>query len=297
MNKKSLCLSIFLAVVLLLTSCGASTDDNDGKMSVVVTNFAAYDITRQLAADIAGITLLLPPGVEAHTFEPTAQDIVKIQNCDLLVYNGGESEEWVDDILDTLDKKPETFKMTDQVSLLGEDGEEDEYDEHVWTSPVNVMQIAGSLCETLKKLLPEQSEVIHKNYETFVGELVALDGEYRAYFSANPDALLVFADRFPFKYLARDYGFKYMAAFPGCSTETEPDAKTISELISAIEDKGIDRVFTIEFSNQNIAKAISESTGVKIRTVNSCHNVTKEQLSDGVTYISLMRDNLSALQD
>ncbi len=288
---------LIFSLILLFSACGKNTETDDIKKTVIATNFVAYDFARQLLGDIANISMLLPVGTESHTYEPTAQDILKIQSCDLLIYNGGESEEWIDSILESLPRHIETFRMIDCVELLSEDGEEDEYDEHVWTSPANALKIVASLNEKLNDIFPEDADNITANTNEYSDELFGLYIDFAEAFSDESNKVLVFGDRFPFKYLVNEFGVEYHAAFSGCSSETEPDAKVMSELINIIKEKNIDRVFCIEFSSENIARAISDATGVKIRKWDSCHNVTKDQFDAGETYISLMKNNIAALQD
>lgn len=288
---------LIFSLILLFSACGKNTETDDGKKTVIATNFVAYDFARQLLGDIANVSMLLPVGTESHTYEPTAQDILKIQSCDLLIYNGGESEEWIDSILESLPRHIETFRMIDCVELLSEDGEEDEYDEHVWTSPANALKIVASLNEKLNDIFPEDADNITANTNQYSDELFGLYIDFAEAFSDESNKVLVFGDRFPFKYLVNEFGVEYHAAFSGCSSETEPDAKVMSELINIIKEKNIDRVFCIEFSSENIARAISDATGVKIRKWDSCHNVTKDQFDAGETYISLMKNNIAALQD
>lgn len=288
---------LIFSLILLFSACGKNTETDDSKKTVIATNFVAYDFARQLLGDIANVSMLLPVGTESHTYEPTAQDILKIQSCDLLIYNGGESEEWIDSILESLPRHIETFRMIDCVELLSEDGEEDEYDEHVWTSPANALKIVASLNEKLNDIFPEDADNITANTNQYSDELFGLYLDFAEAFSDESNKVLVFGDRFPFKYLVNEFGVEYHAAFSGCSSETEPDAKVMSELINIIKEKNIDRVFCIEFSSENIACAISDATGVKIRKWDSCHNVTKDQFDAGETYISLMKNNIAALQD
>lgn len=289
--------TVLIAVVLLLSGCGAAEHNDGGKKTVIATNFVSYDFAKSLLGDIADVSMLIPVGTESHTYEPTARDILKIQDCDLLIYNGGESEEWIEEILDSLPREIDTFRMIDCVELLNEDGEEDEYDEHVWTNPANALKITAALGEKLSSVFAENADEISGNTNEYSDELFGLYMDFAEAFADEKNRILVFGDRFPFKYLVNEFDVEYHAAFPGCSAETEPDAKVMSELINIIKENNIDRVFCIEFSNENIARAVSDATGVKIRKWDSCHNVTREQFEAGETYVSLMKNNIAALQD
>ena len=274
-------ISVVIALILTticMCSCGSKEKNgrSDRKISIVATIFPGYDFARNIADENAEITMLLKPGTESHNYDPTPQDIIKIQDADLFIYVGGESDQWVDEILNSSSKKPKkVISMMDCVEKLEEeivegmqaeedpDSDEVEYDEHVWTSPKNAIIISKriKITETSKR------------------------------------KMIVFGDRFPFKYLADEYGLNYYAAFPGCSSETEPSAKTVAFLIDKVRDEKIPVVFSIEFSNGKIADTICESTGAKKLTLNSCHNVTQKQFDDGVTYYDLMKENTEKLRE
>ena len=313
-----------LLCALLLTGCGAapeSSEPEEGKLHIVATIFPAYDFARAAAGDAAEVQLLLPPGAESHSYEPTPSDILDIQECDLFVTLGGESGAWVDNILNAIDMEGETLRMMDQVELLeemtvegmqempghhhhhaAEDQEDHDHeaelpnhpeehddhddhglggvidiDEHVWTDP-------------------ENAEVYAANAEDYGAKLEALDGAYEDFFESLPDRTMVFGDRFPLRYFAAAYDIPYYAAFPGCSTQTEPSAATIAFLTEKVEEEQIPTVFYIEFSNHLVADSIAEATGANTALFHTCHNISPEDLSAGETYLSLMTRNLETLR-
>ena len=256
--------------------------------------------------------MLLKPGMESHSYDPTPQDIIKIQECDLFIYVGGESDHWVNDILDSDKEKPKkVIALMECVDTVAEDtvegmteeeheekdSDEVEYDEHVWTSPKNAITISKKIAGTMKELSPSDASVFEKNLNSYSKELSSLDDSFRKVVDGTRNRTLVFGDRFPFRYFADEYGLNYYAAFPGCSSETEPSAATISFLIDKVKEKKIPVVFTIEFSNGKVADTICEATGAKKLEFHSCHNVTQEMFDSGVTYVSLMNGNVSKLKE
>ena len=315
-------LPLLLSICLLLTACGqAAPEPESGRLKIVTTVFPAYDVARAAAGGLADVELLLPPGTESHSYEPTPADILAVQDCDLFIYLGGESDAWVDTILEAVEPTGTVMKMVDCVELLEEeevegmqslpghdhdhgdhDDHEDhdlgrvkEYDEHVWTSPRNAEAITLAVGEQLAALDGEHAAAYRENAAAYGAELRRLDGEFAAFFASLPERTIVFGDRFPLRYFAEEYGLDYYAAFPGCSTQTEPSAATIAFLTDKVRAEGISTVWYIEFSNHLVADSIAEATGTKTAMFHTCHNVSKAELEGGVTYVSLMEGNLAAL--
>lgn len=311
--KKPLLFLYLVAVMLLMTACGSGpVESGNGEIQIVTTVFPAYDFARQVAGERATVTLLVPPGAEIHSFEPTAKDVLRIQNSDLFVCAGGESEAWVEELLEGQDEEIETLSMLDCVDALEEeikegmqetheeeeDGEEGpEYDEHVWTSPVNAQRICRAIADRLSALDPDGAQTYAENCGRYCEELAALDEEFRAIVAEGERRTVIFADRFPVRYFVEEYGLDYFAAFPGCAEDTEPSARTVAFLIDRVREEGIPAVFTIEFSNEKMADVICEDTGCEKLLFHSCHSVTPEQLSAGVSYVRLMWGNAEALRE
>ena len=308
----ALLLAAFAVCALMCSCTGKTTETNtDGKLQIVATIFPPYDFARQVAGEQAELTMLLPPGTESHHFDPTPQDMIKIQNADLFIYVGGESDKWVEDMLSSSSKKPKkVIALMDCVDKLEEeivegmeaeeehdDSDEVEYDEHVWTSPKNAVTITKALNTAMKELDPAHESLYEKRTNSYCKELSALDDSFRQIVDNGSRKVMVFGDRFPFKYFADAYGLKYYAAFPGCSGETEPSAATVAFLIDKVNSEKIPVVFTIEFSNGKIADTICESTGAKKLQMHSCHNVTQEDFEKGVTYLELMQQNAVSLKE
>jgi len=310
--KKMLAVLTALVVVCLSFAGEAFAQETKAeKISVVATNFPAFDFARQVAGDRASVTMLLPPGAESHTFEPTPQDILKIQNADLFLYVGGESDTWVDDILSSFDQKVHAVRMIDCVAAVAEEtvegmqSEEEEeasaegieYDEHVWTAPKNAILIGQAVAKELEALDPINAPAYQANSENYTQKLETLDQQFKDFFAGVTNKTLIMGDRFPLRYFADEYGLTYYAAFPGCSTETEPSAATISFLIDKVRETQVSTVFYIEFSNHLVADSIAEETHTRTALFHSCHNVSKAELDQGATYLSIMAQNLETLKE
>ena len=298
------------AVLLLSALCfGFSPAKETGeKLSVVTTGFAPYDFARQIGKDKAEVTMLLSPGEESHTYEPTPADIIKIQNCDIFVYGGGESDEWVNGILDSVDtgritvlKMMEITGAVTETAVEGmetEEEEEDEaeYDEHVWTSPTNAIKITEAISDAMRKKDTANAAYYRENTQNYIEELRSLDAEFSAVSASAKGKYFVVADRFPFRYLADRYALRYYAAFPGCSAQTEANPVTLAFLIDKIKSERIPVVFKVDLGSGNIASSISEATGAKVMTLYSCHVISADDYNGGETYISLMMRNVEALK-
>ncbi|WP_283170762.1 metal ABC transporter substrate-binding protein [Curtanaerobium respiraculi] len=322
--------------IAILAGCSSqgstSTPSSDEKVKVVATIFPQYDFAKQIGGDRADVQMLLAPGAEAHSYEPTPEDIKTIQNADLFVYVGGENDEWVEDILESMgDKAPQTLKLVDCVKTVEEetvegmqeehehadgeahehaegeahehehehehaDGEEAEIDEHVWTSPKNAEAIVDALCDRMSSARPADADAFKANATEYKKQLEELDGKFRDVVNNANRKTIVFGDRFPLRYFVEEYGLNYYAAFPGCATDTEASADTVAFLINKVKEEKIPVVFSIELSNGKIADTIAESTGAKRLTFYTCHNVSADQMKEGATYMSMMTENVDALR-
>ena len=297
-------IAILLCLFLILCGCTAQPEKphDETKLQIVCTSFPAYDFAREIADDRAELTLLIKPGSEVHSYEPTPKDMIRIQESDLFICNGGESEQWAKTLI-----TPElnTIYMMDCVDTVeesadgiynAEDGEP-ELDEHVWTSPLNAIKISEEICNALCKLDTDNAEEYKMNFAAYKAQLMALDREFRQVIKNSGKHTLVFADRFPMRYFALEYGLDCYAAFPGCSSETEPSAKTVAYLIDRVREDKIPAVLYMEFSNQKMADVICEDTGCKKLPFYSAHSVSAEQFEQGVSYLDLMRINLNSLKE
>lgn len=318
--KKYLSLFLVAIIGIFMTACDAKKDNiikDDNRISIVSTIFPGYDFAKQIAGEKANVELLLPPGAESHSYEPSPQDIIKIQNADLFIYVGGESDEWVEKILDSMDTKINVIKMMDVVDVYEEelvegmqeehdhntedhdhDAEEHEheYDEHVWTSIKNSIKIVDAIGDKLENIDSTNKEYYSKNKNDYEEKLSTLDTKFTDLFNNANSKTLIFGDRFPFRYFVEDYKLNYYAAFPGCSSETEPSTATVAFLIDKVKEESINTIFYIEFSNHNIADTIAESTNAKTAMLHSCHNVSLEDIENNASYYSIMENNYNTLK-
>lgn len=358
--RKSVVFIVTISMILGMTGCGKTTEKEDNyRLKIVTSLFPYYDMARAVIGDVKGIDLKMTvtPGQDSHSFEPTPSDVIQMENADVLIYNGGSLETWIDTLLDSLNNKNQIqMKMMDYVDVLNEeivegmdtrfeehdhdehshkddnhnkekhkedshseekhkednhsedssndsefhneDSEEEheETDEHIWTSPVNEIIMTEKICETLSKALPEEKENFQKNAESYISQLKELDNEFRTIVENAKINEIIFADKFPLQYFAKEYGLRYYAAFPGCGSDMEPSAKTIGFLVDKIKEDNIKAVFYLELSSHIVADAIETDTGAKPLQFNSCHNITQKQFDSGVTYVDLMKENVNNLK-
>ena len=295
--KKLICALLAFSLALAGLCAAAETE----KPSVVTAIFPQYDFVRAIAGDRVDLKMLIKPGTEVHTYEPAPQDIMTIDRCSLFVYGGGESDAWAEGLLAaTGGENRRTLALMDCVPLLREEGEEDEqdeYDEHVWTSPKNAMLIVSALCEALCEVDPQGEAVYRANTAAYLAALTELDEAFQAAVAAGQRDTIIFGDRFPLLYFVRDYGLNYIAAFPGCSTETEPSAATMTALIHGAAEIDAPLVLYLELSSGNIARAVAEQTGAEARVFYACHNLTQDDFEAGKTYLDFMWENVETLKE
>ena len=314
-------LSISIPFARIHTAEAKTTENTDKTLNIATTIFPEYDWTRAILGDRAddvNLTMLLDNGTDLHSFQPAVKDIMKVSSCDLLIYVGGESDQWIEDALESAQNKD--MKTINLMEVLGdsikeeetvegmqesehdhdhEDEEEKEYDEHVWTSMRNAEVICDAIAETLEEMDPENKEIYQSNAETYKEKLSALDEAYQETVNNANQKTLVFADRFPFRYLVDDYDLSYYAAFSGCSAESEASFKTVTFLAGKVDELGVKSVLTMEKSDDRIAQTVIENTKAKdqkILQLNSMQSITSEEIADGATYLSVMEDNLGILK-
>lgn len=320
----ALLLALFM-LVGVLAGCGKQNDTNQtDKLSIVTTIFPEYDWVREILgdkADNAEITMLLDNGVDLHSYQPTADDIVKISDCDLFIYVGGESDEWVEDalrnaangnmkVINLLEVLGDSVKTEEIVEGMQEaeheheDAEEHEHeeeaDEHVWLSLKNAKMLVRVISKALQELDPDSKDIYAANADAYVKKLSALDAEYQAAVDAASNKTILFGDRFPFRYLVDDYGLHYYAAFVGCSTETEAGFETISFLAKRVDELKLPCVLTIEGAQHKIAETVVRNTTAKnqrVLTMDSMQSTTSKDVKNGTTYLSVMEKNLSVLKE
>ena len=316
--KKILFLFFIFWISFLFCSGCANTGtaaEDDGRITVVTTVFPIYDWTANIVAgdDTVDVSYLLQNGIDPHSFQPRVDDIILIDDCDLFIYVGGESDQWIDKVIAQTDQNRRT--VLDLLDILGdsarleesvegmetENGEDDEetVDEHVWLSLKNAEIFYRAICGALTEINPEKASLYRENCEKAITELQTLDEDYTDAVAAADRHTVLFGDRFPFLYLFKDYDLSYYAAFPGCSAETEADFETIIFLADKVDKLGLRSIAQIETSDGSIAETIRKTTKNKdqqILTFNSIQSVTMDDVENGVTYLDIMRDNLDVLK-
>lgn len=352
--KKILVSFSFILTLFLLCGCNAPYQKSDDKLVVVTTIFPYYDFVRELGTSDIEFHLLITPGMDSHSYEPTPSDLILLQNADLLIYTGGESEVWVEEILDGLDTSELSILcMMDYVELIEEEHDEDHhhhdhgescshdaseqdfeehieeghsedthnedehsedthveeghsedahtseiiYDEHIWTSPKNAILIVGAIKDRLSEIDSSHKEEYEANYESYRLELEELDEAFEDTVKNAKTNTIVVGDKFPFQYFVTHYGLQHYAAFPACSSEVEPSVKTMISLVDVMKSEHLGTVFYTESTNNTkVAVTICEETGADSLLLHSCHTVTNQELKEGVSYLSLMWQNVEALQ-
>ena len=317
---KKIFILVLCGILIFCAGCRNKTDSVENKINIVVSAFPQYDFVREIAKDKAGVTLLLPPGSEAHSYEPSPGDIINIKEADLFIAIGGESEHWVLHLLEGEElKNTPTLKLMDFVTGYAEEhtegmdqthnshshihtqecehhGEE-EFDEHIWTSPQNAIIMCKTICDSLCEIDPENKEFYLGNLSSYTNKLEKLCNEYKTVRENAKRDTLIFGDRFPLRYLTEYLNLKYYAAFPGCSSKTEPSAKTVVFLTEKVKEKNIPVIFYMDYSDGRIAKTVAEECKIKAMRLYSCHNLSGNDLKSGESYISLMKKNLNAIKE
>ncbi|WP_294413823.1 metal ABC transporter substrate-binding protein [uncultured Ruminococcus sp.] len=301
-------------------SNSANTKSDTGPLSIVCTIFPEYDWVKEILGthtDNIEVTYLLDSGVDLHSYQPTVDDMMKISNCDLFVYVGGESDKWADDAISSSSNK--NMKVINLMEILGdsakveelkegmqseeeeeseEEGEEIEYDEHVWLSLKNAKLLCTEIEKNIESIDAENAADYRANLDSYISELSSLDNNFKTLVDGSSVKALVFGDRFPFRYFVDDYGLDYYAAFIGCSAESEASFETIKFLSDKVKELDCDTVFTLENTNKDIANSIITNSGkknVKIAELNSLQSVSKNDVKNGASYISLMQKNYDVL--
>ena len=323
MKKFFALFAVAIIAVGILAGCSSSntssdnstsTENDPNKITIVATLFPQYDFARQIAGDKANIELILPPGVESHTFDPSPSDIITIHNADVFLYTGSNMETWANNIIESLPDSVHVLNVSQGITLLkspsgGHNHAEDDhdhtseelnadelnqYDPHVWTSPVKIM--VQNILQTLCKVDPDNADYYTENANDYLSQLDQLDQEIRTVVANGNRKEIVFGSRFALFYFTHEYGLEYKSAFDSCSTEAEPSAKTVSELINEVKEKQIPVIYYEELTDPKISRSISEETGAEMLLFHSCHNLSKADFESGATYLSLMKQNVENLK-
>ena len=302
---------IIAGISFLIFNTSTKNKNEEGKIQIISTNFASYDFLRAIIGDNPNInlTFLLGPGKDAHSYDPTAGDLIKIQNSDLFVYIGGESEKWISKVLESLDSsKTKKICIADSVDKIQEqeiDGAEEEheeeeegaFDDHIWTSPSNAIKMVEELEKAMEKIDRDNSSKYKENAERYIDEIKNVDEKIQEIVDKKERDRLIFADRMPMQYFMNYYNLNVTAAFSGCSTETEPSAKSIAYLQNKIKEEKIPVVLYIELNDGRVAKIIASEAEIKAMQIQTLHNVSLDDFNNGETWVSLMSRNLEVLKE
>lgn len=303
-----LCLVILVSV---FSGCKGNDKTDSGKINIVTTIFPIYDWVKNITGDKADVSLLIDNGVDVHSFQPSALDIVNISGCDMFIYVGGESDNWVEDALservnkdmvcvNLMDELKEDIKEEEvKDGMPKEKSDDKEYDEHIWLSLKNAEKVCKTVCDKLKKADSKNKKNYEENEKSYINKLNTLDKKFSGVVKKSKTNTMVFGDRFPLRYFVDDYKINYYAAFAGCSAETEASFKTIAFLARKVDEYKLNSIFTIETSDGKIARTIKNNTksrNQKILKFNSMQSITSKDIKNKVTYLSVMEDNLKVLK-
>ena len=299
------------------TSSQSNSDTHSGtdkeKLNVVCTIFPQYDFCREIAGDKIDLVLLLDSKTDLHSFEPTSEDILKISKCDLFINIGGESDDWADDVIESSQNSSltvlslmDTVDTHEEEALEGqqeeegeehEEHEEHEQDEHIWTSLKNAIKMTNAITDKLCALDKDNEAYYRENCAAYTEKLSELEKQYADTIGSAKTRTLLFADRFPFRYLAEDYDLNCYAAFSGCSAQTEASFETMAFLVGKVKEENLRYILMIDGSDGSVAESVSRQSGAEIQTLNSCQSVPPEDIGNGVSYLSIMRKNLAVLKE
>ncbi len=304
---KTISLLLCLALVFCFTGCkdGAQNEEKNEKLSIVCTLFPQYDFTRQLVGDKAEVTLLLTPGTDSHSYDPSPVDMVKINESDLFIYTGQLMEGWAAEVVGSLDESvavlslAEGKRLKENADIHSDHAEEDHdhsADPHIWTSPVNAMLIVQEICDKICGIDPGNEAFYRGNEKEYLNKLNELDSTIRTVADKAENKTVVMCDRFALTYFCEEYALDYIAALDACTSNTEPSPAVIVEITKAVKGNNIPAVFCAELSNRKVAEAVSDQTGAAVLELHSCHNLSADDFNSGETYLSLMYKNANNLK-
>ena len=317
-----------------------SGDDGDGsgkKLKIVATLFPQYDFARQIVGDYADVTLLLPPGMESHSYDLRPADMIEIRESDMFIYTGKYMEAWAQTITASLDDSVMVVDVSDGITLekekdyfvdehsAHEDTDEDdehgahgdtdeddehgaheehshaghthEYDPHIWTSPVYAMQMVENIVDALMEKDPQHAAEYRQRADEYIDKLSELDVAFRQVSEESTNKTIFFGGRFAMTYFVREYGFDCVSAYHDCSAESEPSISSVMRMIDEIKESGAKAVYYEELVDPKVARTIAEETGVKLLLLHSAHNVSRQEYESGVTYLDLMWNNVENLKE
>ena len=314
-------IAIFAVMVGVITAITNKKQSKTDKIEIVATLFPQYDFAKQIGGEKVKVTLLLPPGTESHAYEPTPKDMVTINNSNLFIYTGKEMEPWADEIVAGMKDNVNVLDLSTTVSLINseefeeehededtehEHGEEEEhhhehehehsYDPHIWLDPRNAAQMVDKIKDELCRIDPENADYYAANARKYKEEILNLDAEFENVVKESESKKLAFGGAFAYAYFVERYGLEFESAYESCGENVEPSTAQVKKVIDYINKNNIPVVFYKEYTNGNVARTISESTNAKMLVFNTVHNVSKDEINNGATYVSIMRQNLENLK-
>jgi len=325
MKNKIITVLMIVALLASLIGCNAQGNSNlvgnsddgvgKGKLKIVTTLFPQYDFVRQVAGDKVEVILLVPPGVEAHAYEPTPQDIVTIQKSDLFIYTGEVMEPWAHKIIETVGTENiQVIEAASGIALVNEEHEEeheheeesesDDHDDHnhegsdphVWLDPIYAQQMVETIVDGLVKASPENMELFKLNADTYKYELQSLHEDFEQIFEHTKYDTIMSGGHFAFGHFIERYGLKYESPYNGFAPDAEPTPKRIAQLIESIKASGIKAIYYEELVDPKVAKIVAEEADAEMLMLHAAHNLSKEELNSGITYIEIMRNNMESLK-
>lgn len=321
--KKNIAFIVVLVMVFVLISAliiklsDLNIKRSGDKIEVVATLFPQYDFVKQVGGDKVNVTLLLPPGTESHTYEPTPQDMILINESNLFIYTGSEMEPWADNLISGIKKDINVLDLSKTVDLINveefeekHEGEEHEhheeeeseeghyhtYDPHIWLNPQYAVKMVRSIEQELCRIDPENAEYYKTNAENYIKEIEELDSQFAETINNSSNNKLAFGGAFAYAYFVERYNLDFISAYDTCGESAEPSTVKVKEVIDYINKNNISAIFYKEYTTGNVAKTISEATGAEMLVFNTVHNVSKEELQNGATYVSIMKQNLINLK-
>lgn len=310
------CLIVIIGIIA--TANNQNKRSHSDKITIVATLFPQYDFARQIAGEYAEVTLLLPPGMESHSFDLRPSDMITIKNSDMFIYTGKYMETWAGTIIESLDDTVKVVDVSQGIELVkGNDygiGEHDhdhdddddydhnhghshEYDPHIWTSPVNAIIMVENVLEALCEVDPEHSDYYTANASAYITKLQEVDAAFRELSDSLEDRCIFFGGRFAMTYFAREYGFDCIAAYHDCSAESEPSIAQVMLLIDEIREHNAGAIYYEELVDPKVARTIAEETGVKLLLLHSAHNLSRSEFESGMTYLDIMWSDYNALKE
>ncbi|MCI8291167.1 MAG: zinc ABC transporter substrate-binding protein [Clostridia bacterium] len=306
---KKLGISLIVLVVLVISVIILHNSNNEvreksEKMDVIATIYPIYDFAKEIAGDKANVSMLLSPGVELHDYEPTPQDIIKINECDLFLYLGEELEPWAETVISGIDNRENLKDISENIELIeaeehdehGDHEEHSKYDTHIWLDPTKSIKMVENIANNLCRLDFKNKDYYKKRADDYIEKLKEMDNNFKNVILEGKRKEIAFGGPFSYTYFIKRYNLDYVTAYDSCGEESEPSVYKILEVVEKIKNDKLPVVFYKELSSGNTVKTICEETGAEALEFNSLHSITEEQLKNGDSYLNIMSRNLKNLE-